>query len=113
MHNHNDKKSSGMMWMMLICCLLPVAILLFAGGTLSSGGYLWPVLFGVTIVAHLWMMFKGHGGHGDGDAEEESTLPAAPANGEHSGGSSTAETDTTRGKQPEIKDTRKHGGCCH
>ena len=45
------------MWMMLICCLLPVAVLLFAGGKLSSGGHLWPILFGVMMVAHFAMMF--------------------------------------------------------
>ncbi|KKW11547.1 MAG: hypothetical protein UY50_C0011G0023 [Parcubacteria group bacterium GW2011_GWA2_49_9] len=49
-----------MKWMMLICCLLPVGLLLFAGGTLFSGGYLWPILFGIFVVVHLAMMFRGH-----------------------------------------------------
>ena len=52
------------MWMMPICMLFLV-VLLFAGGGLFSAGYLWPVFVGAFVVAHLWMMFKGHGGHRD------------------------------------------------
>ncbi len=83
------------MWMMLVCCLAPVAILLFAGGQLSGGGYLWPILIGVFVVGHIWMMFRGHGGHTDDDTEESST---------------------TALDKPEKKDEQKedkHGGCCH
>ena len=68
MRNHNGKKNSSMMWMMLIC-ILPLVILLFAGGKQFSDGYLWPVFIGVFVVAHLWMMFSGHGGHNNNDDE--------------------------------------------
>ena len=79
-----------MLWMILIC-VLPLVVLLFAGGKLSSGGYLWPILIGAFIVAHLWMMFKGHGGHSDVDEDGETKTP----------------------KQPEIKNKYQHGGGCH
>ena len=95
MRNHNGKKNSSMMWMMLIC-ILPLVVLLFAGGKVSSGGYLWPILIGVFVIAHLVMMFKGHGGHNDANMEEKS--------------------DASLGKQPETKDEHKkdkHGGCCY
>lgn len=92
MHNHNGKKNSSITWMMLIC-IVPLVVLLFAGGKLSSGGYLWPILIGAFVVAHLWIMFKGHGGHSDADTEEKS--------------------DTALTKQPEEKDEHKHGGGCH
>jgi len=73
MHEHeNNNKSGGhkgMMWMMIPCLLLLVFVFL-GGDTLSSDGYLWPVLIGVFVVAHVWMMFKGHGGHG-GDSGRE------------------------------------------
>lgn len=52
-----------MMWMMVLCAL-PIVILLFAGGKLFSAGYLWPILIGGFVVAHLWMMFRGHGSQG-------------------------------------------------
>lgn len=81
------------MWMMLVCCLVPVAILLFAGGQLSGGGYLWPILIGGMVIAHLAMMFKGRGGHG-----------------EHSDTDAGKETDPEG--QPK-KDEHTHGGCCH
>ena len=65
MHNHNNNKNKGykgMMWMMIPCLLL-LGFLFLGGGKLSSGGYLWPILIGIFVVAHVWMMFKGHGGH--------------------------------------------------
>ena len=65
MHNHNNNKNKGykgMMWMMIPCFLL-LGFLFLGGGKLSSGGYLWPILIGIFVVAHVWMMFKGHGGH--------------------------------------------------
>ncbi len=52
-----------MRWMMLICAL-PLIVLLFTGDTRFSAGYLWPLLIGVFVLAHVWMMFKGHGEHG-------------------------------------------------
>lgn len=58
MHNHNGKEHSGMMWMMLICCTLPFVVLFF-GGRIGSG-YLIPILIGILIIVHLWMMFRGH-----------------------------------------------------
>jgi len=69
MHDHNNKDNKGgghkgMMWMMIPCLLL-LGFLFLGGGKLSSGGYLWPILIGVVMIAHVWMMFKGHGGHKD------------------------------------------------
>ncbi len=98
MHNHNNNDSGGgpkgMMWMMIPCLIL-LGVLFLGGGKLSSG-YLWPVLIGVFVVAHVWMMFKGHRGHKDDSAEDK--------------------IDNTSAKQPEIKDgndKHKSGGCCH
>ena len=67
MHNHNNESDKdgghkGMMWM-IIPCLLLLGVLFFGGGKLSSGGYLWPILIGVFVVAHVWTMFRGHGGN--------------------------------------------------
>ena len=91
MHNHNGKKNLSMMWMMLVCCLLPIGLLLFAGGTLSSGGYLWLILIGVFVVVCIWMMFKGHGERkDDGTEDDKADSVGQPKNDEH-----------------------KHGGCCH
>ena len=65
-----------MMWMMVICCALPLVILLIAGGRSLSGGYVWPILIGGFIGAHLWMMFRGHGSHGKNskDQNEDSII---------------------------------------
>ncbi len=93
MHNHNGKNNKSMMWMMIPCLIL-LGVLFFGGDKLSSG-YLWPVLIGVFVVAHVWMMFKGHGEHNDNNPEEKN--------------------DNTSLKQSEIKDeNKKHksGGCC-
>ena len=97
MHNHNDKKDSSMLWMMLLCIPLLV-ILLLAGGKLFSAGYLWPILIGVFVVAHFWMMFRGHSDNSEHDghnseAENKETPPAA-ANDTHN-------------------EHKKHGGCCN
>lgn len=61
-HSKNDGHK-GMLWMMIPCLLL-FGLLFFGGGKLSSSGYIWPILIGVFVVAHIWMMFKGHGSHG-------------------------------------------------
>lgn len=86
-----------MLWMMASCLLL--GVLLFAGGRSFSGGYLAPLLIGVFVTAHIWMMLKGHGGHGDrNDTNTEDKIAGTSA------------------KQPETKDDNdkhKHGGCCH
>ena len=96
MHNHNSNDGGGghkgMMWMMIPCLLL-LGILFLGGGKLSGGGYLWPILIGVFVVAHVWMMFKGHGGHGNNDTEGKID------------GDSTKESD--------AKDEHKHNGSCH
>jgi len=80
-----------MMWMMIPCLLL-LGILFLGGGKLSGGGYLWPILIGVFVVAHVWMMFRGHGKHGN-DTEEK--------------------IDNASAKQLDAKDEHKHGVCCH
>ncbi|MFA4819004.1 MAG: hypothetical protein WC621_04120 [Patescibacteria group bacterium] len=106
MYDHNNQKNSSLIWMMLICLLLLV-VLLFTGGKLLAGGYLWPVLIGVFVIAHLWMMFKGHkghSGHSDANRAEKSNLPVPL---------SPAPAGATLAKQPEAKDEHKHGGCCH
>jgi len=100
MHNHNNESNKdgghkGMMWMMIPCLLL-LGVLFLGGGKLSSGGYLWPILIGIFIAAHVWMMFKGHGRHKDDGAEDK--------------------IDGTSASQPQIKDgndKHKNGGCCH
>ena len=71
MHNH-DKNGGGkgMMWMMIPCLLL-IAFALFGGGSLASSKYLWLIIVGVCVVPHIWMMFRGHGGHSDDNAEDK------------------------------------------
>lgn len=72
MHNHNNNKNGGhkgMMWM--IPCLLLLGFLFLDGGKLSGGGYLWPILIILFVVAHVWMMFKGHGGHGSENEDKD------------------------------------------
>ncbi len=67
MHNYNSSKdggSKGMMWMMIPCLLL-LGLVFLGGGKISSDGYIWPIFIGVLVVAHVWMMLKGHGNHGD------------------------------------------------
>lgn len=86
-----------MMWIMLGCAVL-LAVLFFRSGSLSSGGILWPILFGVFVVGHIWMMFKGREGHekhNDTNIEEKA--------------------DATLEKQDDSskKNEHKHGGCCH
>lgn len=95
MHNHDGKGNNNMIWMMIPCLLL-LGFLFIGGGNLSSGGYLWPILIGVFVVAHVWMMLKGHGGHSDNNTEDKN--------------------DDTSVKPSETKDENnkhKSGGCCH
>lgn len=100
MHNHNGNKNNSMFWMMIPCLLL-MGFLLFGGAGLSSSWYLWLIVIGVCVVPHIWMMLKGHGGHGN-----SINLPAE----------ASAQAGDTSPKQPETKDENdkhKHGGCCH
>ena len=91
MHDHNKNGGgNGMMWIMIPCLLL-VGVLFLGGGKLSGGGYLWPILIGVFVLAHVWMMFKGHGGHSDTDTDEKANV----------------------GEESKAKDEHKHGGGCH
>jgi len=93
MHNHNSSDSGGghkgMMWMMIPCLIL-VGVLFLGGGKLSGGGYLWPILIGVFVVAHVWMMFRGHGHTNTED-----------------------KTNDASAKESGAKDEHKHSGSCH
>ena|SRR3989344_6172716 len=98
-HNNNGNKGGGhkeMMWMMIPCLLL-LGFVFLGGGKLSSGEYFWPILIGVFVVAHIWMMFKGHGGHNNDNTEDK--------------------TIDTLEKQLQAKEKYNksgHGGsCCH
>ena len=98
MHDHEGKNNFSMLWMMLPCLLL-VGFLLFSGGALSSSRYLWPILIGGMVVAHIWMMVRGHRAHdGDHVADEEKN-----------------ETDGGNGKDAHgaHDDKKQHGSCCH
>src|SRR3989344_4941063 len=110
MHNHSNKDGGhkGMMWMMLIC-ILPLIVLLFVGRKLFSAGYILPILIGACVVAHIWMMRKGHGEHSDTNAEEKSDLSADPST------KASVQTGVLLEK-PDTKDEHKEdkrGGCCH
>jgi hypothetical protein len=72
MHNHSKNGGhKGMMWMMIPCLLL-IAVVLFSRDKLVPPKYLWLIIVGVCVVPHVWMMFKGRGGHGEyGDANME------------------------------------------
>lgn len=99
MHDHNKGGGGkGMMWMMIPCLLL-LGVLFLGGGRLSGGEYLWPILIGVFVVAHVWMMLRGRRKH------------------EERGDTSTGEKiDVISAKQLEANDKhkeQKHGGCCH
>ncbi|MEK7219172.1 MAG: hypothetical protein AAB687_00665 [Patescibacteria group bacterium] len=94
MHNHDGKNSKSMMWM-IIPCLILLGVLFFAGGKLSSG-YLWPILIGVFVVAHVWMMFRGHGGRNDTDTEDK-----------------IGEGATKQAEKKDGNSEHKGGGCCH
>lgn len=64
MHNHKDKgdnKSSMMLWMILPCLLL-LGVLFIGGGAGSPLGYFLPLLIVLFLLAHIWMMSKGHTG---------------------------------------------------
>lgn len=93
MHNHNGSDGGGghkgMLWMMIPCLLL-LGVLILGGGKLSGGGYLWPILIAVFVVAHAWMMFRGYG---HTNAEDK--------------------TDDASTKESDTKDEHKHSGSCH
>jgi len=83
-----------MSWIMIPCILLLGAIALGSGK--SPPGYLWPILIGIFVVVHIWMMLRRHGRHKDDSAGDK--IDSTPAN------------------QPETKDgnnKHKSSGCCH
>ena len=82
-----------MMWMMILCCALFLGALFLGGSSLSLSGYLWPILIGAFVLAHIWMMFRGHGEHGNSDDDKK--------------------IDADSRKQSEKHNDHKHGGCCH
>jgi len=97
MHNHNNERNKdgghkGMMWGMILCCALLLGVLFLGGSSFFSGGYLWPIFIGigVFVVAHIWMIFRGHGHTNTED-----------------------KTDDAPAKESGVKDEHKHGGCCH
>src|SRR3989344_8765179 len=96
-HNNNNKDGGhkGMMWM-IIPCLILLGVLFLGGSNLSSGGYFLPILIGVFVVAHVWMMFKGHGGYGDANMEDKT-------------GDSSAQESKTKNENSK----HNHGRCCH
>ena len=53
-----------MLWMIGLCALSPLLIVAFAEGLVPSR-YILPLAIGGMVVAHLVMMFKGHGGDAD------------------------------------------------
>lgn len=90
MHNHNKNGGhKGMLWMMLPCLLL-LGFLFLGGSKVIPSEYLWLVIIAVCVVPHVWMMFRGHGGHDDSHIERR----------------------TDASGQKETKDKSKHG-CCH
>lgn len=105
-----------MLWMMIPCLLL-LGVLFFSGGKLFSGGLLSPILIGVFVVAHIWMMFKGHGGHSNNNTKDKITLPVKNASStEIATKTESVQNDGSTAKQSETKvenDKHKGGGCCH
>jgi len=86
-----------MMWMMLIC-VIPILALLFLGGWSPRGSsWIFPVAIGVFVLAHLWMMFRGHGSHDD-KSEAGNSVDENSTGDEQAGGD---------------KGHKKGGGCCH
>jgi len=120
-HNHNGKKNSSMMWMMLIC-LLPLAVLFFVGSGRFSTGYIVPILIGVCVGAHIWMMRRGHGEHSDTNEEKKFNLSADVSAKDsvsvEAPPSLRAELEQAGAplEKPDTKDEHKkdkQGGCCH
>ncbi|OGE80546.1 MAG: hypothetical protein A2660_00080 [Candidatus Doudnabacteria bacterium RIFCSPHIGHO2_01_FULL_45_18] len=68
-NNHKNAGHKGMTWMM-ISCLLLLGVLFLRGDNLSLGGDIWPILVGVFMVAHVWVMLKGHDGDTSRDYHE-------------------------------------------
>lgn len=63
---HNDKRNNdSMLWMMLPCLLL-LGVLFLIGGAGASAGFLLPILIGVFVIAHIWII-SGHGDHGENE----------------------------------------------
>ncbi|OHB22358.1 MAG: hypothetical protein A3J67_01950 [Parcubacteria group bacterium RIFCSPHIGHO2_02_FULL_48_10b] len=83
---------------MMLLCVLPFIILLFAGGKLFSAGYFWPILIGVFVIAHFWIMLRGHRSHSDDPNESKDDLRTQ---------------DGVQDVDSEHKERKKHGGCCH
>lgn len=82
-NNSNDGGHKGMMWMMIICCLAPFVLLFLLGSKVSLGENLWPILIGVFLVAHLWMMFRGHGGGRKKEDDGDDLTPSSNKADEH------------------------------
>ncbi len=81
MHDHNkDGRGKGMLWMMVPCLLL-VGVLFLGGGKLSGGGYFWPILIGVFVVAYVWMMSRGHGSKSSVEDHAKKKPPRDPVCG--------------------------------
>ncbi len=108
-HNNNGNKESRHkgMWLMMIPCLLLVAVILFSGSALSSSRYLWLIIIGACVIPHIWMMFKGHGGHGDTDMEDKTNGASA----KQPETNLSATTSVTRAGDENNK--HKSDGCCH
>jgi len=79
-----------MLWMLLGCALL--FLFLFLAGNVVPVKILWPVLIGVCVVMHIWMM-RRHGSHTQhGEQATKAGVDEQKENTGHSGGCCSPKT---------------------
>ena len=65
---NNRRNNYRMMWRMVLCIVL-LGILFLGGSVLPFSGYLWPIIIGVFILMHIWLMFRtNHGCNTEDDS---------------------------------------------
>lgn len=55
------KHNSPLHWLLMLACLIPLGILLFTGGSISSGWGSILLFVGLMLVCHFFMMQIMHG----------------------------------------------------
>ncbi|MEK7665766.1 MAG: hypothetical protein AAB337_02730 [Patescibacteria group bacterium] len=88
----NHKKTGASIAWMVLSCVALLLIFFFAGDRLPAS-ILLPVLIGICVISHIWMMSRGHGSHGQNNVRDEKTQ---------------LNTDADK----KGKDAGHHGGCC-
>ncbi len=80
--NHQTHGSS-MKWMLLGCGV--VLLLLFVASDVIPSGFFLPILLGVCLLSHIWMMRRSHGSQTSEDKSAQH-VEKKKTDGGHSGG---------------------------